>query len=441
MTQHRSLAATLSLVLMLGCTAAPLPSGPIAEPSGPAAQAVPVAPQSGRDFVSTLPTAQTLPGTTDLIVDDQDRLYSVTSKAVSRLEADGRATVVLGPELSFGGPHEQQDGELFHPYFGAMATDGTFYGIGIRKRLYHVAPDGRTVAAHPLAAAAIARISGEDVAIDSKGRVYFSVGAPNYGADQPSLGWIGRLAPDGTVSVFAGDPNAPGGYQDGVGTHARFDRPTALAIDAFDNVYVADGGNLSIRRITPQGAVTTVAGKGKPRLPPPPMPGMPSPDLAPLYEGTLSVGAIAVSRAGDLFYVTSDNRIWRVTPEGESSLLAGTGRVCEGPVFCVGMGDGPCPQPPPDVCFVDGPGMQAEFNGIRSLVATRNGTLYALDGANSSSPNRVRRIEWAGAPDPSVVRPGPLAVRTTRPAPPAPTPSSTRRAESSSPNPAPSALR
>lgn len=418
MTQHRSLLATTSLVLLLGCTAAPLSSGPITEPIG-AAGLPSAAPQAGRDLVSTLPT---LPAAaTDLFIDAHDRLHAVSSTAVMRLAPDGRTTVVLGPDLSPDVPREQRERELHHPYFGAMGPHGTFYAIGMLNRLYAVAPDGRTLASHVLSDAVTTSFSGADVAIDSQGRVYFTVSVPNDGTDRPTRGWIGRLEADGTVSAFAGDPNGPAGYQDGPGAGAQFDGPAALAIDAFDNVYVADRGNLSIRRITPEGVVTTVMGKGKPQLPRSPMPGQPSPDLAPFYDGTVNVVTLAVSRAGDLFYVTPDNRIWRVTPEGESSLLAGTGRVCQGPVACTGMGE--CPQPPPDACFIDGPGLQAEFNGIRSLVATRNGTLYALDGWTSGNPNRVRRIEWAGAPAPSVVQPGPRAVRTTRSAPPAATPS------------------
>lgn len=418
MTQHRSLLATTSLVLLLGCTAAPLPGGPIAGPIG-AAGLPSAAPQAGRDRVSTLPA---LPDAArDLFLDADDRLHAVSSKAVMRLEPDGRTTDVLKPDLTPNLPREQRERQFHHPYYGAMGPDGTFYAIGMLNRLYAVAPDGRTLASHALSDARSINVSGDDVAIDSQGRVYFTVSAPNYGTDKPTRSWIGRLAPDGTVSAFAGDPNGPAGYQDGPGAGAKFDGPSALAIDAFDNVYVADRGNLSIRRITPDGVVTTVMGKGKPQLPRSPMPGQPSPDLAPYYAGTINVVTLAVSRAGDLFYVTPDNRIWRVTPEGDATLLAGTGRVCQGPVFCIGMGE--CPTPPPDACFVDGPGLQAEFNGIRSLVATRNGTLYALDGWTSGNPNRVRRIEWPGAPAPSVVQPGPQAVRSTRSAPPAATPS------------------
>ncbi|MEZ4787509.1 MAG: hypothetical protein R2790_06440 [Flavobacterium haoranii] len=71
---------------------------------------------------------------------------------------------------------------------------------------------------------------------------------------------IRKFATDGMVSNFVGTNTA--GYVDGNGTNARFYYPAAMAIDAQDNLYVADYGNHCIRKVTPAGDVTTYAGLG-----------------------------------------------------------------------------------------------------------------------------------------------------------------------------------
>jgi sugar lactone lactonase YvrE len=68
------------------------------------------------------------------------------------------------------------------------------------------------------------------------------------------------IAPNGAISRLAGEGTH--GFADGVGEAARFSNPTALALDSTNNVYVSDMGNGRIRKITPAGGVTTIAGEG-----------------------------------------------------------------------------------------------------------------------------------------------------------------------------------
>jgi serine/threonine-protein kinase len=72
-------------------------------------------------------------------------------------------------------------------------------------------------------------------------------------------GTTSRSAPVTTLSLVAGSTFEPGGV-DGDGAAARFNKPAAIAVDASGNLYVADQGNCSIRKITPAGVVSTLAG-------------------------------------------------------------------------------------------------------------------------------------------------------------------------------------
>ncbi|MFZ4261377.1 IPT/TIG domain-containing protein [Sphingobacterium sp. HJSM2_6] len=86
--------------------------------------------------------------------------------------------------------------------------------------------------------------------IDSKGNLYFTDNFNNC---------IRKVSPDGTVTTFAGVPGVEGNV-DGPGAKALFNHPTDVAVDAEDNVYVADSWNWAIRKIDPQGTVSTVRG-------------------------------------------------------------------------------------------------------------------------------------------------------------------------------------
>lgn len=113
------------------------------------------------------------------------------------------------------------------------------------------------------------------------------------------------------LSVLAGDATAEG-TMDGAGAGARFKAPRGLAIDGDGNLYVADTGNFVIRKVTPEGVVTTVAGAaGDSRF---------ADGRAGNARFTSPV-ALAVN-AGGTIYVADERRIRSITPAGQVGTVA-----------------------------------------------------------------------------------------------------------------------
>jgi sugar lactone lactonase YvrE len=195
--------------------------------------------------------------------------------------------------------------------------------------------------------------SPSDVAVDPAGNTYVADNDNNT---------IRKISPAGEVTTLAGAPGESGNV-DGVGINARFDDPEGIAVDAAGNVYVADTDNNTIRKITPAGLVTTLAG---------------SPDETGSADG-IGVNArfdepdgIAVDAAGNVYVADTDNStIRKITPQGIVSTLAGQAGE-EG--------------------NADGTGAAARFSFPRDLDIDTQGNLYVLDSGNHT----VRKITPLG---------------------------------------------
>jgi sugar lactone lactonase YvrE len=143
------------------------------------------------------------------------------------------------------------------------------------------------------------------VTTDASGNVYVADGASRK---------IRKITPDGVVTTLAG--NGKIGSNDGIGTDASFYNPQGLATDAENNIYVADCSNHKIRKITPNGVVTTFAGSGTKG----------SNDSIGTAASFYYPDGVATDALGNIYVAdTYNHKIRKITPEGKVTTLAGTG--------------------------------------------------------------------------------------------------------------------
>ncbi len=173
---------------------------------------------------------------------------------------------------------------------------------------------------------------------------------------------IRKISPTGVVTTFAGCPGVSGS-DDGLGAAARFNHPVGVAVDPSGTLYVADCGNNTIRRISPAGVVTTCAG------------------LA-LVQGTNdgigstasfnSPQGVTVDHSGNVYVADSWNdTIRKITPAGEVTTISGSPGA-----------------PGAD----DGVGNAARFNSPCGIAVDQSGTLYVADSLNET----IRKISSGG---------------------------------------------
>lgn len=192
-----------------------------------------------------------------------------------------------------------------------------------------------------------------DVAVDATGNIYVADHANHT---------IRKITPAGVTSTLAGAAGQAGST-DGAAPEARFREPRGLALDSSGNLFVADSGNHTVRKITPAGVVSTVAGA----------PGQPGHGDGPGTAARFDVPYdLAFDAAGNLFVSDRGNHVIRkIAVDGSVATFAGSAT---------------------EAGAVDGPVDAARFAAPQHLTISAAGDLYVSDFYNDD----VRKITPGG---------------------------------------------
>ncbi|MFZ6759324.1 hypothetical protein ACO0K9_19130 [Undibacterium sp. Ji50W] len=199
-----------------------------------------------------------------------------------------------------------------------------------------------------------------DIGINPKGITSDEAGNL-YVADTPNH-TIRKITPQGVVTTIAGQAGYPGSA-DGPGLAAQFKYPTGIIIDKKGALYITDSANFTVRKISPSGEVTTLAGTA---------------GVSGWLDGEGKVArfgrpmGITVSAQGDVYVTDAANYcVRKITPKGNVTTLAGR---------------------PGKEEYVDAQGLNARFGFIKGIAIDNQGVLFVADDDNAA----VRRVTQEG---------------------------------------------
>jgi uncharacterized protein (TIGR03437 family) len=283
--------------------------------------------------------------------DKSGSLYIVEPEQsrVRKVAPNGIITTFAGTgEQGFNGDNiPATSAKLWFP--SGVAVDGigaVYIGDQLNERIRRVAPDGTigTVAAN---------LNGpQAVLIDPNGNLFISETYGNI---------VRKITPAGVSAIYAGNGKKGFSGDGGPATEAAFNAPAGLGIDPQGNLYIADSLNHRIRKVTPQGVISTLAGNGNQDF---------SGDGGQAIRAALDTPSAVIADAAGNVYIgdTNNFRIREVTPDGIIHTIAGVAKK----QF---SGDG-------------GPASQANITGPIALLFDPAGDLLVADWFN----HRIRSI-------------------------------------------------
>jgi sugar lactone lactonase YvrE len=192
----------------------------------------------------------------------------------------------------------------------------------------------------------------EGIAADSAGNLYVA---------EPASATIRKVTPEGAVTTLAG-ANGAVGYADGAGSAARFNAPSRVETDSKGNLYVTDTGNSVVRKISASGLVATLAGNGT----------CGSADGRSTSAQFCNPKGVALDQWGNLWIAdTGNHTVRRIDVNGNVSTVAGSPGVCGS---------------------ANGRGDVARFCNPQDIDVDKWGNVYVVDTGNST----IRMIDAKG---------------------------------------------
>ncbi len=193
------------------------------------------------------------------------------------------------------------------------------------------------------------------VAVDASGNVYVA----DFNNQRVRL-----VSPNGTITTLAGNGAVGFSGDGGPAASAELNGPISVAVDASDNVYIADSNNYRVRVVSPSGIINTVAGNGT---------SISSGDGGPAASATLAApGSLAADAGGNLYIADSTVRVREILRNGIITTIAGNGTIGY-------SGDG-------------GAALNAQLNGPAGLAVDAASNVYVADSGN----NAIRILQPSG---------------------------------------------
>jgi uncharacterized protein (TIGR03437 family) len=301
-----------------------------------------------------------------ITLDSKGNIYIADGGRIRMVNQAGIISTIAGPDASYYDEGRSATSVVLSSTNGvATAADGSVYVSSV-SAVFRVSSGGiiSTLAGNgmsgfsgdggPATSAELGNAIG--LATDPSGSVYIADSGNNR---------IRKVSSSGTITTVAGSAKAGFSGDGGPAIAASLQNPQGIALDTAGNLYIADTSNQVIRKVNPQGIITTVAGNGQQGS---------GGDGGPAIAAQLSAPcAVAVDGSGNLYIVDGGNdEIRKVDNSGIITKLAGTGQ----PGY---SGDG-------------GPATAASLAEPSAIALDAQGNIFILDSGN----NMVRMIDQTG---------------------------------------------
>jgi uncharacterized protein (TIGR03437 family) len=309
-------------------------------------------------------SAAQLNGATAMSVDGEGNLYiaDAANQRIRRISSGGAIDTVLGNGTpGFAGDFGSPAGAVFNTPRGVAAELGgaIYVADTLNNRVRKYTPGGNvfTYAGNGNAAYFGDGGSATSASINAPEGLALDAAGNVYIADTNDNA-VRKVTPNGIITTIAGNGLTGFAGDGGLATRAQLNRPRAVAVDSAGNVYVADTGNHRVRRVDTAGNIATIAGNGATDFLPD--------DSAGINSSLSDPRGVAVDSAGNVYISdTGHNRVRKLFPTGAITTIAGHDGTC-----CY-SGD-------------NGLALTAQLNQPAGLMVDAAGNVYVADTGNSA---------------------------------------------------------